>query len=731
MRFGCTDDTKGGLIAAGCLGAAYPYGKSTARFLSGEGGHKTIPNQKTRAYNLSVKTLSIQKYLYPGLFPVLCFGLAACGGGEEYEGDEGTVGRAEQEIKVCPGPVTVEGIDVSGWQPNTNWPPVKASGREFAFVKATENTGYVNPYFKQDWDGIKAAGMLRGAYHYFHADTDPIAQADHFLSTMGPLEFNDLPPVLDLEETMGQSNATITSRALAFLDHLEKNTGKTPIIYTGPYFFDTYVNNHEAFTKYPLWVANYGVMCPSVPGQWPTFTFWQYTSTGPVPGVQGSNVDQNVFNGTLDQLIAFANGGARPLAQQNSNGTISAVNWPDTKHTEVFVINTKGDMLHAWTDGLTDTWNPLGALDSGASCGFASGFRMGPVVGPDVISPKAGGSTQKLGWLGMGWDTFSDLGGSGLSKISTLTWGDGHLEAFALGSDGAIWHNYQNTSDNSWSGWISMGGTFMTGVSAIVWGDGHAEILATDANGTPWLNFSGNFDGGWFGWMELEGQLSSRPVTARWADGHIEAFARGKDGQLYHSYFDANLNKWIPFEGIAPGTLIEGEPSVVMNIAGQGALAAGPSVFARDEMGRVVYLDWDGAAYTSFKPLGDALVDSDPLAFSRPDGRVEVFAVDQAGQLIHAVRGDTGFSTWFSLGGGDINPCVLTTNPGTGGGGPGSSSSSGGTSSGGNPATPGDEEGGCSCRAAGSGEDGWGGWVVSLGLSAVWFGRNKKKRRAG
>ncbi len=669
-----------------------------------EDAQKIISIEAGSSYNFSVLAQKrLQNPYKTVLFALLAPGfLSACSGGEEYDPEVGSIGVAEQGIQVCPGPETVEGIDVSGYQPNTNWPPVKASGREFAIVKATENTGYVNPYFKQDWAGVKAAGMLRGAYHYFHADSDPIAQADHFLNTMGPLEFNDLPPVLDLEETMGQSNATITSRALAFLEHLEKNTGKTPILYTGPYFFNTYVNNHAAFTKYPLWVANYGVSCPSVPGEWSTFTFWQYTSTGPVPGVSGSNVDKNVFNGSLDQLIAFANGGARPLAQQNGNGTISAVNWPGSQHTEVFVINTKGDLLHAWTDGLTDTWSALDTLDSGAACGFASGFRSAPVSGPDVISPKAGGSTHKVGWQGMNWDQFNDFGGTGLSKLSTLSWPDGHLEVFALGADGAIWHNNQNTADNSWAGWSSMGGTFTTGVSAIVWGDGHAEILAVDGNGTPWLNFSGNFDGGWFGWIEQTGQLSSRPVTARWADGHIEAFARGQDGQLYHSYYDANINKWIPFEAIAPGLLIEGEPSVVMNTDAQGAIAAGPSVFARDELGRVVYLDWDGSAFTDFKPLGDILVDSDPLAFSRPDGRVAVFAVGETGDLMYSVRGDGGFSPWVSLGGGgEINSCALVQNPGgTGGGGQGGGSSSGGATSSGN-AAPGDE-GGCSCNAAGS-----------------------------
>ncbi|MCK6592335.1 MAG: hypothetical protein L6Q76_32680, partial [Polyangiaceae bacterium] len=84
--------------------------------------------------------------LHQALALLLCsIPLAACGAPDEGP-EDGRFRSSEQALKVCPGPVTVEGIDVSGYQPNTNWPQVKASGRVFAIVKATENTGYVNPY---------------------------------------------------------------------------------------------------------------------------------------------------------------------------------------------------------------------------------------------------------------------------------------------------------------------------------------------------------------------------------------------------------------------------------------------------------------------------------------------------------------------------------------------------------------------------------------------------------
>src|SRR5262245_61075050 len=99
----------------------------------------------------------------------LCLAFAACGPTED-ETDP-RVGHAESAAVICADGPTVEGIDVSGYQPNTDWAKVKGANRKFAFIKATEGTGYVNPYFDHDWKGAKQNGILRGAYHYFHPDT--------------------------------------------------------------------------------------------------------------------------------------------------------------------------------------------------------------------------------------------------------------------------------------------------------------------------------------------------------------------------------------------------------------------------------------------------------------------------------------------------------------------------------------------------------------------------------
>src|SRR5437764_14208408 len=65
---------------------------------------------------------------------------------------------------------TIKGIAVSRWQhpygASINWSAVAAGGARFVFIKATDNTNYVNPYFRSDWTAAHSVGLVRGAYHY-------------------------------------------------------------------------------------------------------------------------------------------------------------------------------------------------------------------------------------------------------------------------------------------------------------------------------------------------------------------------------------------------------------------------------------------------------------------------------------------------------------------------------------------------------------------------------------
>ena len=219
------------------------------------------------------------------------------------------VGEASAAIVVCPGPATVHGIDVSEFQGNIDWNQVKASGIAWAYARIDDGT-YMDTKFDQNWPAMKAAGVLRGAYQFFEPGDDPGALADIVIQKMGPLGVGDLPPMLDMEVTGGQSPAVITAHIHTWIDKVQAATGRVPIIYTGKYFWNGNVGSAD-FAGYPLWIAAYVSPCPSTPDPWGNWSMWQYNSNGSIPGISG-NVDVDLFNGTIDQLNALASPPNKP-----------------------------------------------------------------------------------------------------------------------------------------------------------------------------------------------------------------------------------------------------------------------------------------------------------------------------------------------------------------------------------------------------------------------------------
>ncbi len=206
---------------------------------------------------------------------------------------------------VCADGETTFGIDVSYWQGSIDWDRVASDGVEFAFIRAANGLS-LDDYFSSNWEQARDAGIIRGAYQYFHPGTDGVTQAERLLEHMGALEDGDLPPVLDIETTDGVSQSTATAAIQDWMDTVEAEIGRKPIIYTSIYYWGL-VSGSDDFADYPLWVANWGVSCPDIPDQWSRWDFWQTGDTGSVAGISGY-VDTDVFNGDLLALLDFAQG---------------------------------------------------------------------------------------------------------------------------------------------------------------------------------------------------------------------------------------------------------------------------------------------------------------------------------------------------------------------------------------------------------------------------------------
>jgi lysozyme len=247
---------------------------------------------------------------------LVCALLAGC---SAHAGGEDTW-RTSQALDQC-GPVTVEGIDVFDGQGSIDWAAVQADGVRFAMIKATQGTYDTQSTFSSNWAGSRAAGLRRGAYHFFDPTEDGVAQAAYFLSVVGTLHADDLPPMLDLECPDGDANcldpgesgqappADIRPRIQGFLSTVEKATGKKPLVYTFASYFVQSGVDATGLDAYPLFIAYPTAgACFPVPSPWPWAVMWQYSFTGSVRGI-GVAVDRDRFIGTsagLDALAAAA-----------------------------------------------------------------------------------------------------------------------------------------------------------------------------------------------------------------------------------------------------------------------------------------------------------------------------------------------------------------------------------------------------------------------------------------
>jgi lysozyme len=197
---------------------------------------------------------------------------------------------------------SVHGIDISKWNGEIDWVKVRQSGVSFAFMKATEGKDSADDRFQQNWRGARAAGVAYAPYHFFYLCSSADQQADWFIRNV-PREAVKLPPVLDAEWNFESKTcnykkhppvATIRQELKRFMDRLEAWYGKRPIIYTSVDFHRDVLKGR--FDDYHFWVRSVAVH-PVESYKDRRWAFWQYTSTGVVPGIKGET-DINVFAGS-------------------------------------------------------------------------------------------------------------------------------------------------------------------------------------------------------------------------------------------------------------------------------------------------------------------------------------------------------------------------------------------------------------------------------------------------
>src|SRR4051812_13705826 len=368
------------------------------------------------------------------------------------------------------------GVDVSSWQhtpkaaTDINWPQVAASGQRFALVKATEGDYYTNPFLTSDLNAAHAAGLVVGAYHFARPSIPAITQADAFATSIRGMPYPHLPPVVDIESLYGPTEDNTGAPAMQawlapFLQRVAADTGTTPMIYVNPSYWSTNLGNSTAFGQYPLWEANYtnNAAPTAIPG-WSTYSLWQYTSTGSVPGISGS-VDQDVFNTATGADLSNLNGpiGMLDSATLATDGTLSVSGWtfdPDTPTTSsgVTVVIDAGAHALIADAPRADIGNAY------PSAGSLHGYGASYQVGPGTHNLCVYALDTAFSYL------HTTLGCRSLTLVPSLP--TGVLEAAALARNGTL----------TVSGWTFDSDTPGTAVTVQLVVDGTAQSLT--ANGS-------------------------------------------------------------------------------------------------------------------------------------------------------------------------------------------------------------------------------------------------------
>jgi lysozyme len=303
------------------------------------------------------------------------------------------------------------GVDVSSYQGSINWTSVKAAGRSFAFIKATEGRTFNSSTFTSQITGAKAAGVLAGAYHFARYDTNTAAdEASHFLAVAGKyISAGYLRPVLDVEHSTTLSKTALSNWVNAWCNQVKSATGVAPIVYSYVSYASAHLNT--TVTQWPLWMAQYPSSPapqtgkPSGTSPWTTWSFWQYTDHASVSGISGG-VDGDVYNGDLTSLKAnfqiAAPLPAPPASPTPANGAAfrtsappTLLNWADSAKATSYDVYLDGALkatvaTSEWTiSGALayggHTWSVIARNAAGSTAGPTWNFTIGKFLAGDRV----------------------------------------------------------------------------------------------------------------------------------------------------------------------------------------------------------------------------------------------------------------------------------------------------------------------------------------------------------
>ena len=254
-------------------------------------------------------------------------------------------------------------VDVSSHQGN-----IVAGGLDCDAVicKATEGTGYVNPFCDEQYQSAKAAGKLLGVYHYASGG-NPEAEAEFFINNVQGY-LHEAILVLDWES--GDNAAWGDSSWVArFCAHIVALTGINPMIYVQR----SAASQCTGLGDYGIWLAEYpdyaarGWDAYYPPNYSGDYAMHQFTSSGNIAGYAGP-LDLSLFFGDETAWRAYAGASSQsvpaPQPQPYVEPEVQAYTQPVAQTDGTTYIVQPGDTLSGIAARYGTAYQSLAAINN-------------------------------------------------------------------------------------------------------------------------------------------------------------------------------------------------------------------------------------------------------------------------------------------------------------------------------------------------------------------------------
>ena len=387
------------------------------------------------------------------------------------DSDNGDIDTQSLTDDPLPNGAVARGIDVSNHQGTVDWNKVKAAGIDFAILKVGPVYGKPDDSFERNAAECERLGIPYGVYYYSYARSveDANKEADRTLAWLGG-HHPSLPVYYDLEDSYilqdpDFSKDKLTQIAQAFCNRMEA-VGFKSGIYANLNWLNNYLNS-PSLSGYDHWVAQYNWRCDYAG----SYSFWQYSSSGNVPGVNGRCDMNYCFNGSL--------------------------------------LNVDDSKMHIQYEAHVSNIGWMSSKRDGSTAGTTGQSKSVEDLKVSILNPVEDGSVQinanvsGVGW--QGWDTPSASEGG--------TTGQGRaVEAVRLRLTGSLAKDYDvyyrvHASNIGWMAWAKDGeeaGT--TGMSCsleavqiklIKKGTSHPDTSGYPHLEIPTVTYSAQVKGAW------------------------------------------------------------------------------------------------------------------------------------------------------------------------------------------------------------------------------------------